>query len=119
MAGLGEGPGEPSLPPPLFFDLTEAQRVFQTAGMVTRIRTAKKEFELRYSLLEIHSRKFFSILRIERDRISALKFKAAQVYFLSDFFVTVAVVDALAPYFPSSNETLHIMHCYAHDIGTQ
>ena len=75
--------------------------------------------ELRYSLLEFNSRKFSSIWRIKRDRISALKFKAARVHFLSEVFVAVAVVDALAPSFPSSNETLHIMYCYVHDIGTQ
>ena len=51
--------------------------------------------------------------------MSALKFKAARVHFLSDVFVAVAVVHALAPYFPPSNETLHVMYCYAHDIGTQ
>ena len=67
--------------------------------------------ELRYSLLEFNSRKFSSILRILRDRISSFKFKAAQIHFLSDVFVAVAVVDALAPYFRSSNETLHIMYC--------
>ena len=51
--------------------------------------------------------------------MSALKFKAARVHFLSEVFEAVAVVDALAPYFASSNETLDIMCCYAHDIGTQ
>ena len=32
--------------------------------------------------------------RIKRDGISAIMFEAAQIHFLSDFFVAVAVVDA-------------------------
>ena len=51
--------------------------------------------------------------------MSALKFKTARVHFLSEVFEAVAFVDALGPYFASSDETLHIMYRYAHDIGTQ
>ena len=37
--------------------------------------------------------------RIKRDGISAIKFEAAQIHFLSDVFVAVAVVVALTPSF--------------------
>ena len=33
----------------------------------------------------------------KRDGISAIKFEATQIHFLSDVFVAVAVVDAKAP----------------------
>ena len=49
--------------------------------------------ELRYSLLEFISRKkIANIWRIKWDRISAIKFEAAQVPFLRDVFVADAVV---------------------------
>ena len=39
-------------------------------------------------------KKFANIWRIKRDGISAIKFEAAQIHFLSDVFVAVAVVFA-------------------------
>ena len=47
----------------------------------------------------IELQKHFSSIqwRIKGDGISAIKFEAAQIHFLSDIFVTVAVVDAKAP----------------------
>ena len=39
-------------------------------------------------------KKFANIWRIKLDGISAIKFEAAQIYFLSDVFVAVAVVVA-------------------------
>ena len=44
--------------------------------------------ELRYSPLEFNSRNIHS----EQDGISAIKFEAAQIYFLGDVFVAVVVV---------------------------
>ena len=59
-------------------------------------RTATVLFlpELWYSPLELNS----SIWRMKRDGISAIKFEAAQIHFLSDVFVPVAVVVASADY---------------------
>ena len=47
----------------------------------------------RYSLLEFISRteKKPNIWRIERDRISVIKFETARLHFLRDVFVAVAV----------------------------
>lgn len=42
----------------------------------------------------LNSEKFFSILQIERDGISAMKFETTQMHFLSEVFITVAVVVA-------------------------
>ena len=39
-------------------------------------------------------KRFANIWGIKRDGISATKFEAAQIYFLSDVFVVVAVVVA-------------------------
>ena len=50
--------------------------------------------ELCCSPLEFNSNKIANIWRIERDGISAIKFEAAQIHFLSDVFVAVAVVVA-------------------------
>ena len=50
--------------------------------------------ELWCSPLEFNSKQ---IWLIKRDGISAIKFEAAQIHFLSDVFVAVAVVDAKAP----------------------
>ena len=36
---------------------------------------------------------------MKRDGISAIKFEAAQIHFLSDVFLAVAVVVALTPYY--------------------
>ena len=41
-----------------------------------------------------NSKKIANIWRIKRDEISAIKFETAQIHFLSDLFVTVAVVFA-------------------------
>ena len=61
----------------------------------TRRRLSLSFPELRYGLLEFNSRtKNVNIWRIERDGISAIKFEAARIHFLSDVFVTVAVVVA-------------------------
>ena len=40
----------------------------------------------------IRLEKIANIRRIKRDGISAIKFEAAQIYFLSDVFVAVAVI---------------------------
>ena len=40
----------------------------------------------------LNSKKFANIWRIKRDGISAIKFEAAQIHFLNDVFVAVAVV---------------------------
>ena len=45
-----------------------------------------------FSHLKSTSKKFTSIWRIKRDRISVRKFKAASIHFLNDVFVAVAVV---------------------------
>ena len=50
--------------------------------------------ELWYSPLELKSKNFANIWRIERDGISAIKFQAARIHFLSDVFVAVAIVVA-------------------------
>ena len=54
--------------------------------------------ELWNSPLEITSKKLANLWRIKRDGINTIKFEAAQIYFLSDVFVAVAVIVALAPY---------------------
>ena len=41
--------------------------------------------------IQLHKR-LANIWRIKRDGISAIKFEAAQIHFLSDVFVAVAVV---------------------------
>ena len=38
------------------------------------------------------SKKFANTRRIKRDEIRAVKFEAAQIHFLSDVFVAVAIV---------------------------
>ena len=43
-------------------------------------------------------KKFANIWRIDRVGISAIKFEAAQIHFLSDVFVAVAVIVAWTPY---------------------
>ena len=49
--------------------------------------------ERRYSLLKFNSRKkIANIWQIEHDGISAIKFEAVTLYFLSDVFVAVVVV---------------------------
>ena len=48
--------------------------------------------ELWYSPLESTPKKFTSIWRIKRDRISVIKSRAASIHFLSDVSVAVAVV---------------------------
>ena len=42
--------------------------------------------------------KFINICRIERDGISETELEAAQIHFLSDVIVAVAVVVTRAPY---------------------
>ena len=64
----------------------------------TRQRLSFSFPELWYSLQNSTTKKFAKILRIKRDGISAIKFKAACIPFLSDVFVTVAVVVAYSPY---------------------
>ena len=44
-------------------------------------------------------KKIANIWRTERDGISAIKFEAVRLHFLSDVFVAVAVVVAWAPYY--------------------
>ena len=53
--------------------------------------------EFWYSPLEFNSKTFSNIWRIERDGISAIKFEAARIHFLSYVFLTVAVVVAWLP----------------------
>ena len=48
--------------------------------------------ELWYSPLEFNSKQFANIWWIKRDGISAIKFEATWIQFLSDVFVAVAVV---------------------------
>ena len=50
--------------------------------------------ELWYSPLEFSSKKIANIWRIKRDVISAIKFEAARIHFLSEVLVAVAVVVA-------------------------
>ena len=50
--------------------------------------------ELWCSPLEFNSKTFANICWIKRDGISAITFEAAQIHFLSDVFVAVAVVVA-------------------------
>ena len=50
--------------------------------------------KLWYGPLEFNSKKVANIWRIKRDGISAIKFEAAQIHFLSNVFVAVAVVVA-------------------------
>ena len=50
--------------------------------------------ELWCSPLEFNSKKIANIWRSKRDGISAIKFEAAQIHFLSDVFLAVAVVVA-------------------------
>ena len=47
--------------------------------------------ELWYSPLEFNSKQFANIWRIKQEGISAIKFEAAQIHFLSDFLVAVAI----------------------------
>ena len=49
------------------------------------------------SLLDLTPEKFVNIWRIKRVGISAIKFEAARIHFLSDVFVAFAVVVAEAP----------------------
>ena len=42
--------------------------------------------------------KLINICRIERDGIKAIEFEAAQIHFLSDVIVAVAVVVTSVPY---------------------
>ena len=42
----------------------------------------------------LNSEKFVSIIRIERDGISAMKFETTQMHFLSEVFIADAVVVA-------------------------
>ena len=62
--------------------------------------------ELWYSPLELNS----SIWRIKRDGISAIKFEAAQIHFLSDVFVPVAVVVASADHWWGLEMWVLILH---------
>ena len=50
--------------------------------------------ELWYSPLELNLKKIAEIWKLKRDVISAIKFEAARIHFLSDVFVAVAVVVA-------------------------
>ena len=50
--------------------------------------------ELWYSPSELSSQKIANIWRIKRDGISAIKFEAARIHFLSDVFVAFSVVVA-------------------------
>ena len=45
-----------------------------------------------YSPLEFNSKKFANIWRTKREELSAIKFQAAQLHFLSDIFVTISSV---------------------------
>ena len=61
----------------------------------TRQRLSFSFPELRYSPLEFNlKKKIANIWQINWDGLSAIKFEAAQIYFLSDVFVDVAVVVA-------------------------
>ena len=53
--------------------------------------------ELWHSPSEPNSQKIANIWRIKRDGISAIKFEAAWIHFLSDVFVAFSVVVVLAP----------------------
>ena len=55
--------------------------------------------------------KFTSIWRIKQNGISAIRFEAARIPFLSDFFVAATVVVASAPYLlPLRPEYLFTLH---------
>ena len=62
----------------------------------TRQRLCFSFPELQYSLLEFNSRKIniANIWRIEQDRISAMKFEAAWLHFLSDVFKAITNIVA-------------------------
>ena len=47
--------------------------------------------------LEFNPQKFANIWRMKQDGISAIKFDAVRIHFLSDVFVAVAVFVTLAP----------------------
>ena len=50
--------------------------------------------ELRCGLLDFNSKHYANIWRTGRDGISAIKFRAAWIYFLTEIFVPIAVVVA-------------------------
>ena len=65
----------------------------------TRQRLSFPFPELCYSPLEHNRPKHFAnICRIKRDGISVIQFEAARIHFLSEDFLAVAVLVALAPY---------------------
>ena len=73
--------------------------------------------ELWYSLLEFNSKKIANLWRIKRDGISAIKFQAARIHFLSDVFVVVAVVPLLKlPKFPSAMHIAMKDSCFSYKI---
>ena len=49
--------------------------------------------------IQLQKKKIANIWRIEWVGISAIKFEVARIHILTDFFLAVAVVVALAPYF--------------------
>ena len=53
----------------------------------TRQQLSFSFLELWYSLLELNSKKISNIWQIKGDGISAIKFEAARIHFLSDVFV--------------------------------
>ena len=67
---------------------------FRLKSEITRQQLSFSFPELWYSPVEFNSKKFANIWRTERDELSATKFQAAQLHFLSDVLVAVAVVVA-------------------------
>ena len=70
-------------------------------SLISRFVDNVKSRRLYFSFPELWSclLKFNVIWRTERDGISAIKFEAVRLHFLSDVFVAVAVVVAWAPYY--------------------
>ena len=68
----------------------------------TFVEDGNKKQQLSFSFPElwcspwesVNSKKFANIWRIKRDGISAVKFEAAQIHFLSNAFVAAVVVIA-------------------------
>ena len=84
-----------SLPSLQDYDVKMPKFTFSAGERERKTMTFSFFPDVRYSLLEFSSgKKNANIWRIERDGISAIKFEAGRIKFLSDVFVAVAVVAA-------------------------
>ena len=72
--------------------------------------------ELWCSPLEFNSKKIANNWRIKRDRISAIKFEAAQIHFLSDVFVAVAVVVITPSFYRSPSMFTIVFSPYSYHV---